>query len=108
MSLKIPKARFLGLLISIDGFPPSFKQYNMELPSALFQPELERFLIFWEIELSGYNIKKFLIFSLKKAFFIFQEMKTPKKFLIFQETGLCYISGKGKPKKRPIFQEVTF
>ena len=57
--------------------------------------------------------KKF-IFSLKKAFLIFQEMETTKKFLIFQETELSYISGKPKKlsetkkqKKVLIFEKVT-
>ena len=40
------------------------------------------------------NIKKFLILSQKKAFFISREMETPKKFLIFQEMELFHISGK--------------
>ena len=37
------------------------------------------------MELSNSNIKKFLIFSLKKAFLIFQERETLKKFLIFSQ-----------------------
>ena len=45
------------------------------------------------MELSGSKIKKFLIFSQKKAVPIFQETKTLKKFFIFQETELSYISG---------------
>ena len=60
------------------------------------------------MELSGSNIKKILIFSRKEAFLILQEMKTPKKVFIFQETELSYISGNGNPKKLLIFQEVTF
>ena len=36
--------------------------------------------------------KKFLIFSQKKAFLIFQETETPQQFFIFQETELFYIS----------------
>ena len=44
------------------------------------------------MELSGTNIKKSLIFSQKNAFLIFQETETPKKFLIFQERELFYIS----------------
>ena len=47
------------------------------------------------MEISGSNIKKFLIFSQKKAFLIFWEMETLKKFLIFQEMGFSYISGNG-------------
>ena len=31
-----------------------------------------------------------------------------KKFLIFQETEISYILGDGNPKKLLIFQEVTF
>ena len=71
------------------------------------------------MELSSCNIKKFLIISQKKAFFIFREMElsyilgnrnseknpifrkkeTPQKFFIFQETELFYISGNGNHKK---------
>ena len=56
------------------------------------------------MELCSSNIKRFLIFSQKKAFLIFRETKIPKKFLIFQGTELSYISGNGSPKK---LQEVT-
>ena len=55
---------------------------------------------------SGSNIKKFFIFPQKKAFLIFRAMETRKKFLIFQETGLSYILGKGNPNKFLIFQEI--
>ena len=58
----------------------------MELSSS------EKFLIFLEMELFGSNSKKFLTFSQKKAFPILQETKTPKKFFIFKETELSYIS----------------
>ena len=60
------------------------------------------------MELSGCNIKKFLIVSQKKAFFIFRETEIPKKILIFQETELSYISGNRNPKRLLIFQEVSF
>ena len=49
------------------------------------------------MELSGSNIKRFLIFSQKKSFHIFRETETLKKFLLFQEMKLSYISGKGNP-----------
>ena len=47
------------------------------------------------MKLSSSNIKKFLIFSETKAFLTFQETEIPppKKFLIFQEMELSYISG---------------
>ena len=45
------------------------------------------------MELSSSNIKKFLTFSQKKAFLIFRETETPKKFLTFQEKEFSYISG---------------
>ena len=51
------------------------------------------------MDLSSSNIKKFLIFSEKKAFLIFRHTETPKKFIIFQETELSYISGNGNSKK---------
>ena len=35
------------------------------------------------MQLSNFDIKKFLIFSRKKGFLIFKETKTPKKFLKF-------------------------
>ena len=38
------------------------------------------------MELSSCNIKKFPIFSQKKAFLIFRERKTPQKCFIFPET----------------------
>ena len=60
------------------------------------------------MELSCSNIKIVPIYSQKKAFLIFWETETPKKFLIFQEIELSYISGNGNPKKLLIFQEVTF
>ena len=44
-------------------------------------------------KLSYSDIKKFLIFSQKNAFLIFREMETLKKFFIFEETELSYISG---------------
>ena len=55
------------------------------------------------MELSSSNTKKFLTFSQKKTFFIFRAMETPKKFLVFQETKLSYISGNGNSKKLLIF-----
>ena len=36
-----------------------------------------------KMELFDFKIKKFIIFSQNKAFLIFWEMKTSKKFLIF-------------------------
>ena len=39
-----------------------------------------------EKELSSSNIKKFFVFSQKKAVLIFRETETLTKFLIFQET----------------------
>ena len=43
------------------------------------------------MKLSNSEIKKFLIFFQKKA------------FLIFQETELCYNSGKGSPEKNVLY-----
>ena len=42
------------------------------------------------MELSGSNVKKFLIFSQKKAFLIFWEKETSKQ--------ISYISGNGNSK----------
>ena len=54
------------------------------------------------MELSSSNIKKFVIFPQKKAFLIFQETKTWKEFLVFQETELQETE---TPKKLLIFHE---
>ena len=51
------------------------------------------------MDLSSSNIKKILIFSQKKAFLRFRQTETPKKFIIFLETELSYISGNGNSKK---------
>ena len=45
------------------------------------------------MELSDSNIKKFIIFFHEKAFVIFRETETSKKFFIFQETKLPCVSG---------------
>ena len=61
---------------------------------TLFKPKLKKktslkkflyFLISWKVELSDSEIKKFLIFSQKKAFLIFRETKTWKKFFTFHK-----------------------
>ena len=51
---------------------------------------IKRFLIFQEMELSSYNINKFLMFSQSKAFLIFQEME------------LCYMLGYGNPERNSL------
>ena len=73
-----------------------------------YKKKFQCFLIFREMKLSSSNIKKFLIFSQKKAFLLFKETETRKKFVIFREMKLSYITGNGNPKKHLIFQEVTF
>ena len=87
----------------------------MELPGLLLIAArktkkilLEKIRYIREMELSNSNIKKFLIFFQKKAFLIFREMETLKKFPIFLEVRLSYISGNGNPKKFLIFQEKIF
>ena len=58
---------------------------------------------FREMELSSSSIKKFLIFSQKKSFLMFQERETPKKFLMFQETKLSGSNlQSSKNKKNPL------
>ena len=54
------------------------------------------------------DIREILTFSKKKVFLIFRKTETPKKFLIFQETELSYISGNRNFKKLLKFQEATF
>ena len=51
--------------------------------------KIKKFFIFQEMELSGPNIKKFLIFSQKKAFPIFRKME------------LFYVLGNGNPEEIP-------
>ena len=81
----------------------------MELPGALFEPQARKinkkstlknvliFFIFREMELFGPNIKKFLIFSQKKAFLIFQETETPKKNPYILGNGTFLYFRKRKP-----------
>ena len=71
------------------------------------------------MELSSSNIKKMLIFSQKNVFLIFPEMEpcifqpqamkikksTCRKFLMFQETELSYIPGKGSLKNFLYFRK---
>ena len=52
------------------------------------------------MELSGTNIKKFLIFSYISDI--------SKKILIFQEKELSYISGNENPRKLLLFQEINY
>ena len=66
-------------------------QWNVlqkSLPDALFNPSLKNKTL--QENFLHFNIQKFLMFSQKKAVFIFQEMETPQKFP-------C-ISGNGKQK----------
>ena len=61
---------------------PSSKNKNNPLLILLY------FLIFWEIELSGSNIKEFLILQeteTLKNFFIFQETETLKNVFCFRK-----------------------
>ena len=72
--------------ISITG-----NYYNMELPTSLLsqsskkQFTLKKFLILQQMELSGSNIKKCLIFSLEIKLFQTLGNRNPEKFLTFQE-----------------------
>ena len=89
-----------------------FRKWN------LLAPRLKNSLYFGKWNFVALRLNKFLyfgkwnflvlIFSQKKAFLIFWEMKTLKKFLIFWEVELSYIWGNGNPEKLLIFQEVTF
>ena len=56
-------------------------------------------LYFQEVELSSSNIKKFLIFSQKKAFLIFREMELSYKLGNGNPGKNHYISEKGNPGK---------
>ena len=77
----------------------------MQLPSALLSPNAtknkknqlwKKILIFVEMELFSSNVKKILIFSQKKAFPIFLQMKPCtfypklKKYHLLREKLLCF------------------
>ena len=67
-------------------------------------PPREKFVILQERKTPNF----FLYFLKGKLFLYLAKQKPRKKFLIFQETELSYISGKGNSKKLLIFQEETF
>ena len=87
------------------------------------EPSRKKFHIFLEIDFSSSNIKKILIFSQKKAFFIFPEMKSctfqskpekwkksiRRKFFILQETQtpkkFIFVSGNGNLKSSLYFRK---
>ena len=59
------------------------------------------------MELSSSNIRKFLIFSPKKAVLILQEMEIPKEFLIFSQKKAVFIfQDTETPKIFILFQEM--
>ena len=69
--------------------------------------------MFQEMELSSPKIKKFVIFSQKKAFLIFPEMEScskkkkkihpEKTCYIFSKENLCYISENGNHEKNSLY-----
>ena len=59
-------------------FRPKFKKSKTNVPQ-------ENSLYSGKIDLSNSNFKKLLTFSQKKVVFIFQEMQTTKKCLIFSQ-----------------------
>ena len=81
--LEMKTLKKLLIFPKIELFSPSSKNKK--------NSPRENFLYFY--------IKKILIFSQKRAFLIFQETETPKKFFIFQETEPFYILGNGNTKK---------
>ena len=70
------------------------------------------FLIFREIGLFSFNIKKFFTFSQKKSFLISRKMETSKKLFIYQETQLSHISGSNllyyENKKKPTLKNFLY
>ena len=54
------------------------------------------------MQLSDSNIKIFIIFSQNNAFRIFKKTEAPKKFFIFQEKELFYISANRNPENIPV------
>ena len=112
MKLSTPKIRKFLILFGLSPqnfFPKNFLYFLKKRFSNFQEMEfsyifLKKFFLYFgkvtfkTLELSSSNTKKFLIFSQKKAFLIFQKTETPKKFLIFQETELSYISRNRNPK----------
>ena len=57
---------------------------NPEPEKKKKNPSWKKLLIFEEIEIFNFNVKKFFIFSQKKAFLIFRETETLKIFFYFR------------------------
>ena len=94
----------------------------MELPSPLLNPISKKikkstpikFLYFRKWNFLAPRLKNslyfgklnFMVLILKNFLYFFK--RNPEKVLIYQETGLSYISGNRNPKKLLIFQKVIF
>ena len=74
-----------------------FLKWNPELFSPNLKKKKKKRKKITPRKLLSSNVNRFLIFSQKKAFHIFRETETPKKFIIFQETELSYIPGNSFP-----------
>ena len=55
------------------------------------------------MKISNIKIKKFIIFSQKKAFIIFRKTEIPKGLLMFQETELSYSQDEFLKSQKPNF-----
>ena len=101
-SLYFGKWNFLDLILKDLLYFLYFRKQNPSNISVnrTFQPKLEKIKKInpRKMELSNSNIKRFLIFSRKKAFLIFQETKTSQKVLIFLELS-CISVGTSRLKK---------
>ena len=101
-SLYFGKWNFLDLILKDLLYFLYFRKQNPSniLVNRTFQPKPEKIKKInpRKMELSNSNIKRFLIFSRKKAFLIFQETKTSQKVLIFLELS-CISVGTSRLKK---------
>ena len=70
-------------------------------------PPRENLLYSRKIELSNSHIKKFLIFSRKKAFLYFDKRKPRKNFLYFLERNIFLYFRKWKPQRNFLIYQET-
>ena len=80
--------------------------FSSRLKSKKNSPR-ENFLYSGKIELSNSHIKKFIIFSRKKAFLYFEKRKPRKNFLYFLERYIFLYFRKWKPRRKFLIYQET-
>ena len=88
-----------------------FRKWNPAFFSSSLKnkknPPRENFLYSGKIELSNSHIKKFLIFSRKKAFLCFEKRKPRKNFLYFLKRNISLYFRKWKPRRKFLIYQET-